>query len=288
MGNAPGPLKNFEVITEDGNTHNLFSGNIHFKFLDGTGLAPVKRIIQKSPLQQGGIDRGYRFDVRNMLLSLVIDAESDTSRDLLASIFAPTDYPLTLKLTRDDNTVRYIDCYVDGLVDFPMSNRIGTLQIVEIPLVAPNPSFYNITQQSQTMALTDTTNVLTLTLGDITYEDYYILDLSGPIASTALILQQPGADYLRLSSAIPSGETFRFDFRPNYKTVVRTSDDANRLSYLTPAYITAFQSMKILPPKISKTINSSYSTTNTLSIICTGTSGLSSATVYWYKRYISL
>lgn len=288
MPNAPGPLKDFAVITEDGITHPLYSGNVHFVYLDGVGLPLITRLLDKSPLQHGAVDRGYRIEPRVMTLHLAIDGDADNQRDRLAGIFSPTDEPLTLKCTRDDLQIRYIDCFTQGALDFPMSSRVGDLQQVDIELVAPNPAFYDASLVTDTASLTDSTVNVDLDTTGITFQDWPVIDITGPVASGSSFIHYPGTQQITLASAIPSGETFRFDFREGHKTVVRLSDSANRLSYVNPTYISSFSDFQIVPPKRATAIDPSYSTTNRYAFTCTGTSGASEANIYWYKRYISL
>jgi hypothetical protein len=129
-------LKALGLIAEDGNTYNLYSGQnpADLIALDGAGMATVRRITQRTPLQQGVTDRGFRLEPRRMTLALYINQPdelmADQMRDKLAYIFSPTISPLKLLATRLDNTQRQIDCYVDGTLDFPQSERLGPSQKV--------------------------------------------------------------------------------------------------------------------------------------------------------------
>lgn len=289
MPNAPGPLKNFEIITEDGLTHNLFSGNIHFVFLDGTGIPPIGRLLDKSPLQHGATDRGYRIDPRPMTLHLVIDGDADASRDYIAKIFSPTDSPLILKATRDDGAVRYIDCFVNGAADFPMSSRVGQMQHVDIELVAPNPSFYNITQQTAGGTITDTANNYVIDVTGLTYEDWPIVDITGPVDAATTITIQPANLTVTLANAIAGGDTYRFDFRQGQKSVTLVSDGSNKLAEITTASLVSFADFRILPAKTAYAFGgATYATSNKIIVTPTGTTGASAAAIYWYQRWLTL
>ena len=126
-------LKALNLIAEDGNTYALYSGQnpADLLALDGAGVATVRRVTQRTPLQNGVTDRGFRLEPRKMTLALYInqpdELSADLMRDKLAYIFGPTISPLAAGHA-PDNTQRQIDCYVDGTLDFPQSERLGASQ----------------------------------------------------------------------------------------------------------------------------------------------------------------
>jgi hypothetical protein len=285
-------VQDLKIIAEDGNTYGLFGATSPIKtvFLDGAGVPPVRRILEKSPLQHGALDRGFRYDTRKMTLQLLLHdlslAQVDNLRDTLAKIFSSTETALKLRATRDDGGVRQIDCYLDGFMDFAMTEQLGASQKVSIPLVAPDPLWYNPTQQSSTTTFGTSPKTIVIPLTGLTGEDWPIIDVTGPVTALNVSHALPG-DTILFSTAIPSGETFRIDLRPGYKTVRRTSDNANRLSYVNPSYIGAFSSLRIVSEKVIKSLNPSLSS-QTLTFSGSGLSGVGSITVYWYQRYLSL
>jgi hypothetical protein len=219
-------------------------------------------------------------------------SHADALRDQIANWFGPSNSPLKLRATRDDGAIRQIDCYIDGFIDFPqnISERMGTGQKVTIPLVAPDPSWYFPTQQTSTMTLVNGTNNLDLTIAGMTADDWPIIDITGPLNSGFEIQHAPGDESIIFSSAIPSGSTFRIDLRPGEKTVRRTSDNANRMSYINTASLGSFSEMRVMSERTTRATNTlSYTTTNRFVFgSAAGTSGATTATVYWYKRYASL
>lgn len=117
---------------------------------EGLGAAPVRRLNERGPLQNGDTDLGYRLDPRIVTLALnfsgTSDAAVDTARSLLSTIAqATTSTPLRLRATRDDGGVRYLDCHVFGNTDFPLVNtdRAGKTMRTVIQLRAPNPLWYS-------------------------------------------------------------------------------------------------------------------------------------------------
>lgn len=144
----------------NGTTYSLSDAN-PFKLISATGIgnAPVRRLEERGPFQDGVTDVGYRFDPR--MINLVIGVHSasrsaaDTNRDTLSGIFNPTGNALIkLRCTRDDSSVRQIDCYAVGLVDMAaqLPERSIAFQRVGVQLKAPNPFWYDPTQQSATFA----------------------------------------------------------------------------------------------------------------------------------------
>jgi hypothetical protein len=78
-------------------------------------------------------------------------ALADTHRDTLSAIFSPVSGRMVqLKVTRDDGAVRQIDCYTAGMLDMPgeLGRRVLGLQRVGVQLKAPNPVWYDPTQQA--------------------------------------------------------------------------------------------------------------------------------------------
>lgn len=285
-------LSNFQIIDEAGTTWQIWDGSpAYFQLLDGAGLAPVRRITQGSPLQHGVTDKGFRLEPRKMSLALQIqgtsESDADSKQDSLAYIFGPTNNALKLRATRLDGGVRQIDCYTDGALDFPMSKRMGAMQEVIVPLVAPDPIWYDPLQQSSNVFMpTSATYQISLSASGLTWEDWPVLSIIGP-ATGLTISHLYSGDSIVFSSAIPAGETFVIDLRPGQKTVYRSSDGANRISYLNAASLSALGALRIYPEKWLKLLNGS-ATNNIITAAATGTSGATKLTVDWYKRYISL
>lgn len=132
-------------------TYSLSDGN-PFKIISisGIGNAPVRRLEERGPFQDGSTDTGYRLDPRLINIVLYINASTralaDTYRDTLSGIFNPANGAMVkLRCTRDDNAVRQIDCYAVNLVDMPaeIPDRVLGYQRVGVQLKAPNPIWYN-------------------------------------------------------------------------------------------------------------------------------------------------
>lgn len=135
----------------NGTTYNLSDRNpFDVVTVTGVGSAPVRRLSQRGPLQNGETDIGFRLDPRSINLVLAFApatlALADAARDTLARIFGPRQsIPVQLRYTRDDAAVRQLDCYAVGMVDMPVTeeDRVGVLQRVAVQLVAPEPLWYD-------------------------------------------------------------------------------------------------------------------------------------------------
>ena len=139
-----------------GTTYSLSDSN-PFKILNisGIGNAPVRRLEERGPFQDGSTDVGYRLDARliNVLIQITGASLSATDghRDTLSNIFNPRgSTPVYLRCTRDDGAIRQIDCYVTGMLDMPaeLGQRDMAAQRVGVQLKAPNPIWYNPTNVS--------------------------------------------------------------------------------------------------------------------------------------------
>lgn len=283
-------LTNLQVVAEDGIAYNLYSGAnpADLLHLDGAGMAEVRRINQRLPLQNGVVDKGFRLEPRKMTLGLFVskqtELDADLMRDKLAYIFGPTITALQLKATRLDGTVRAIDCFVDGAVYFPQSDRLGASQKIIVPLYAPDPTFYDPTRQSQTANLSTGTGAITIPSAGLTADDWPVFEVTGPITSLR-ILHFPVGDELQITGTIPSGETWEFDLRPSYKTVKRMSDGANRLNFLVTGTVRYMSTLRILGEKLTR---SYIQTANSFTVTGTSTTGASQIVLRYYKRYLSL
>ena len=141
-------------------TYELNDGSpFNMEGLRGGGIVSARRLSERGPLQHGDTDLGVRLQPRTITLSLNFSAASatglDTARDTLNTIFKPVgetavNYPVQLRITRDDGGVRQLDCYLTGPADIPLIplNRPGNLHRAVIQLRAADPLWYDPTQKS--------------------------------------------------------------------------------------------------------------------------------------------
>jgi hypothetical protein len=120
--------------------------------LTGLGLPPVRLIKERSPQQNGSTVVGSLLDERLLNLALLIDAPSEAiaaqyRRDLAHALKPIKDVPCTLRITANDGTIRQIDAYTVGTVDFPNTSqdRFAGKQQVIVQFEAPDPIPYDPT-----------------------------------------------------------------------------------------------------------------------------------------------
>lgn len=292
-------LKKLAFILEDGFTQEFGSTGYpaHFLYLDGAGVPNVNRIQKRVPARHGVKDRGFRLAERRMTLALFVEAQAADEAvgaalyDRLAYVFGPTETAIQMRITRMDDQIRQIDVYADSQIDFTQSDRIGGSTKVLVPLYAPDPSFYNPTIRTQTASINAASTTVNIDVTGTTYRDYPIVEVTGPATSLRIAATYANIDF-RLQTAIPSGETFRFDFRRGKKIALRTSDGADRMSYVNPTYMDGWRYMRILSPKdlsaLKIAAGGAATATMDFTVTCSGTNASSQIKFYWYNRYLSL
>lgn len=148
----------FTVEVIRGSTTYTISDGAPFsiEMADLVGGASVRNIEESGPYQDGVTHLDDRLEPRTMTLKINVVANSasalDGYRDTLNTMFKPVKgVPIVLKLTRDDGAVRQIDTYRTGPLDIPLraENRPGNLHRAVVQLRAPDPTYYNPTQQSE-------------------------------------------------------------------------------------------------------------------------------------------
>lgn len=174
------------TATVSGVTLNLTNKSPYrlVKLVGGAG-APLHRVTNQGPAQDGDTDEGYRLDPRNMELTVgyigTTDAITDGYRDTLRSFFKPlTATPIQLRATRDDGGVRQLDCYRAGKLKIGLvkEHRGGHYQEMTISLRAAQPAYYD-----------PTPGTVTVTGSPGTAADWY---LAGGAIGTARVLMSGG------------------------------------------------------------------------------------------------
>lgn len=243
----------------DGVAHPL-SGRSPYDVVSatGVGLAPVRRLAQRGPLQHGETDLGFRLDSRTITLVLIAagetEAEVDAMRDGLALLFGPRrDSPAALRVTRDDGAVRQIDCRPFGTADFPVTpdDSYGPWQKVGVQLAAADPVWYE--PELRQIAFTSASFIYGVAFplavplifpaslsGSATFAVAYggsfdafpVITLTGPITD-ALITNGVTGETLSLAGhTVAGGTTLTIDLAYGKKTVIDSSG-ANQISKLT-------------------------------------------------------
>lgn len=133
----------------DGVRYSLDDGTYCWHLGDrGWGMAPVRRLAERGPLQHGETDRGFRLDPRFGTLILELDAATHpglrSKRETLVALFAPSEAARDGALEWDlDGRLRRIDCHYAGDMDFSSQDREGWTLRVAVTLKASDPTFYD-------------------------------------------------------------------------------------------------------------------------------------------------
>lgn len=147
----------------DGTTYTLTGGAITYRMImQNTGMAPVRTLTQRGPLQDGVTATGYRLDPRTIRITFMFQATSlsgaDDRRSTIYNIFRPRAELMTLEETLDNGNVRRIDGRVTGAMDMPVTplqDRIGVSQIFTVDFFCPDPTWYDPTASTTTFDSTD-------------------------------------------------------------------------------------------------------------------------------------
>jgi hypothetical protein len=216
--------------------------------LTGLGLPPTRLLKERGPQQHGSTVVGFQLDERMLNLALLLKTSSKalaaTSRDTLAEILKPVDnLPCIIRVTRDDGSIRQIDAYTVGVVDFPNTERerLPGTQLVVAQFEAPDPIPYSptlqtITFDTSTGALftipmhvpwTTTTGQVIDKTSDLAYSGkwdvYPTIYATGPAANLVITNETTG-DVLDFSGhTINAGVTYTIDLRYGFKTITDNS-----------------------------------------------------------------
>lgn len=152
------PFK-LEVI-RGSTTYDISAGQpIAIEHLDDVGGAAVRVIEEQGPQQDGASHLDYRLEPRTMMLRLNVVGSSasalDGYRDTLNAMFKPVrGVPILLRLTRDDGSIRQLDCERVGRLSIALdkTERPGNLHRAVVPLRAANPLFYDPTEEELSFA----------------------------------------------------------------------------------------------------------------------------------------
>ena len=225
---------------------------------EGFGMAPLHRLSERGPQQHGMTDRGFRLDPRNINLVITILADDwdifYANRSELLRFLSPVwNVPVVLRFTLPDGlTVRQLDTFSVGGPAFASSDMIlYTMQKVGFTLMAPNPAWYDPTQQALVIGGVSSVPGLTVEpfyveffVGgaslavDVTLQyagswiEYPIIEFHGPLANALLVNNRNGKKLDFSQQTIDAGHVWTVDLRYGYKTVTDQTG-ANQISKLS-------------------------------------------------------
>ena len=198
----------------------------------GFGLAPLHRITQRGPMQQGDTDVDFRLDPRILQLPVVaVGMSTDdyyAARGRLLEVFSPTNGGGTLTVTTSTWS-RSIDVKVLGGMSFDTDPKVGYELRTVIQLRADDPTWYDavphVVAGSAGIAGTPTAypvvyprtygtaniNATTTYTYDGTWQAYPVITALGPITGLVITITTTGS--------IGAGRTYTYDLRYGRKTV---------------------------------------------------------------------
>lgn len=134
------------IATTAGQTYDLNDG-VEISLLSyDLGLPPVRRLAQRSPLQQGDTDLGFRVDPRFTDLAWAINAPSKllvdyrNIRERFMEVWVPREAAVQLVFTFEDR-VRALDLHLDGELNWV--ERAGVVERVSGVFKASDPRLYD-------------------------------------------------------------------------------------------------------------------------------------------------
>jgi len=266
------------------------------------GIAPVTRITQRGPFQEGDSDIDYRLNPRVINLPIVIPGSSyeqfASNRENLIQMFKPGNDTATLRQTLNEgdpfNEIkRSIDVKVAGATMDSTSNEFNVRAVIQ--LRADDPTWYNSTQNAQEITYTQfgtptpypkpypvpygsgaVNNFITITYTG-TVMSSPILQCVGPL--TDLVIADGAGRLIALTETVPAGDTWTIDLRYGYKTIF----DQNGVSkfYALSIYSDLINWGLYPDPTFDAGINP-------ISVSATGTTSASHVYIYWYDRYVGI
>ena len=193
------------------------------------GGPPKRNLSISGPFQEGETFFGFRYDSRLITLVFFADAASlalaDAMRDDIYELWRGIEgETVTLKVVRDDGSVRLIDGEVVNVIDFPdaVGDRYGGSQRFAVQLECHNPFWRGQSLVVKNITVNGTTN--------ITYDGQYptepIINIVGPITNPVLTQVVTGKKLDFTGTTIAAGDNYLIDTRYGYKTVL----DGNLIS----------------------------------------------------------
>ena len=266
----------------------------------GFGMAPLHRITQRGPLQQGDSDIDFRLDPRVLQIPVFIDAttidQHYAARARLLAVFTPSNVVGTLTVATASFS-RSIDCYVLGGLSFDVDAKAGYAVRAVIQLRAADPTWYDSTPVTLTLtpSIAGTAfaipMAIPLTMGTasinstttVTYAgtwlSYPIITAVGPITGLTITNNSTGQVISLGSVAIPAGTTYVFDLRYGYKTV-KTTAGVNKIADVTAGSNLATWAI-VSAPTATGGVNS-------LSVTSSASSSPAEVAISYYTRYIGI
>jgi len=265
------------------------------------GIAPVTRITQRGPFQDGDSDIDYRINPRVINLPIVIPGttyeQQVSNRENLIQMFKPGNDTATLRHKINEDTfyeiARSIDVKIAGATMDSSQMDFNVRAVIQ--LRADDPTWYNSTQNVQKITYTQfgtptpypkpypvpygagsVDNFISVAYTG-TVVAYPILQCIGPL--TNLTIVDGAGRIIAFTTSISAGDTWTVDLRYGRKTIV-DQNGVSKFQYLS------IQSDIInwgLYPDPTFDAGLQY-----ISVSATGTTSVSEVYMYWYDRYFGI
>lgn len=278
-----------------GVTYSLDDGTYCYWLADdGLGMSPMHRLSDRGPLQHGDTDRGYRLDPRKINLVLDIDGQSQADMEskklTLLSIFKPMNDPITIEMARSDGTYN-IDCHYVSDMSMPSNDRQGWNQKVVISLKANDPTWYASVAKSYIVSIgaggdtmlvptvipmtvgASTINASGVVTNSGTMNAYPSIRITGPITNAIITNNTTGEVLNFTGTTIDAAHYYDIDLRYGYKTIT-DNHGTNQISTLTSASDLVSWHLEVGDNSITVTGSSA-----------TAATGVS---FVWYMRFIGI
>ena len=259
----------------------------------GFGMAPLHRITQRGPMQQGDSDVDFRLDPRIMQIPLFVATTSVdeyyTARGRLLSIFSPSNVVGTVTVATSTWS-RSINVKVLGGMTFDADPKIGYELRAVIQLRADDPTWYDATPHTiagaSDIAGTPTAIplVIPLTFGtanintttsfvyDGTWLAYPVITALGPITGL-IITNNTTGQVITTAGSIAAGRTYTYDLRYGKKTVY---DDLGNNQIATVSASSNLATWAIVTG------------INSISIAASASASPASVTITYFTRFIGI
>lgn len=280
-----------------GTTYSLSDGTYTYWLAEeGFGLAEIERFSEAGPLQHGETDQGFLLRPRLCRVVLFINGSSESdleSKRLSLSRFFPAlDAAVKIKKTLGGGGVRQLDCH---RVDWQERPREGFGQEIAIALRAPEPSWYDPSQQTtnipQSGSGTGVPMAVPLAVGSSSFDEsatiayagtwrsYPTLRITGPITDP-IISNTTTGDTLTFSTTIDAGDYYDIDLAYGAKTV-QDQDGTNQISTLsTDSDLATFH--------LAPAVDGTASRNNTIQMAGGGANGDTNLRIQYYTRYAGI
>ena len=268
---------------------------------DGWGMAPVRRITDRGPLQHGDSDIDFRLEPRVGMLKLLARGASASGywdlRSTLLRIFRPSNTAIKLTWGLDNGTQRQIDVYYAGDLSFGSDERLGYNQTAVVQLRASDPTYYDPTVQNAAFTTgggsggfvvpvvvpvgvgASTVNSSQVIAYPGTWMTFPIVTIVGPITNPVVYNDSTGDKLDFTGITIIAGDSYTIDCRSGYKTVTNAAG-TNKIADLTDD--SDLQTFSLQPdPDVA-------GGNNTIRVTGSGANASTAINVVYYVRYIGI